>query len=49
MLVAALVLGAALSITGCSEADKVNFNMSKQADYFEYFHTENFIDMDVKP
>lgn len=22
-------------MTGCSEADKVNYNMSKQADYFE--------------
>lgn len=25
----------AVMLCGCSEADKVNFNMSKQADYFE--------------
>ena len=31
MLLAALVL----ILTGCSEADKVNANLSKQADYFE--------------
>lgn len=31
MLLAALVL----VLTGCSEADKVNANLSKQADYFE--------------
>lgn len=24
-----------LTLTGCSEADRVNYNMSKQADYFE--------------
>lgn len=24
-----------LTLAGCSEADKVNYNMSKQADYFE--------------
>lgn len=24
----------ALSLTGCSEADKVNYNLSKEADYF---------------
>ena len=34
-IIAALILGASLTMTGCSEADKVNYNMSKQADYFE--------------
>lgn len=34
-ILAALILGASLTMTGCSEADKVNYNMSKQADYFE--------------
>lgn len=28
-------ISASLTMTGCSEADKVNYNMSKQADYFE--------------
>lgn len=35
-IIAALILGASLTMTGCSEADKVNYNMSKQADYFEW-------------
>ncbi len=30
-----LILAVILCFTGCSEADKVNANMSKQADYFE--------------
>ena len=30
-----MVVGVMLSVTGCSEADKVNANISKQADYFE--------------
>ena len=30
-----LVIAIALSACGCSEADKVNSNLSKQADYFE--------------
>lgn len=34
-ILAALILGVSLTMTGCSEADKVNYNMSKQADYFE--------------
>lgn len=29
------VLGIVVAFSGCSEADKVNYNMSKQADYFE--------------
>jgi hypothetical protein len=34
----ALILGVSLTMTGCSEADKVNYNMSKQADYiYEIF------------
>lgn len=32
--IAAITLSAAL-LTGCSEADKVNYNLSKQANYFE--------------
>lgn len=32
-LLASVVM--ALTMTGCSEADKVNANISKQADYFE--------------
>jgi len=31
----ALVLLTVVLLTACSEADKVNYNMSKQADYFE--------------
>ena len=27
-IIAALILGASLTMTGCSEADKVNYNMS---------------------
>lgn len=34
-ILAALILGVSLTMTGCSEADNVNYNMSKQADYFE--------------
>lgn len=30
-----MVVAVMLSVTGCSEADKVNANISKQADYFE--------------
>lgn len=33
VFVIALVM--VLAMAGCSEADKVNYNMSKQADYFE--------------
>lgn len=33
LLMILLVFG--LCLTGCSEADKVNYNMSKQAQYFE--------------
>ena len=33
-LIACVALAAAL-LCGCSEADKVNANLSKQADYFE--------------
>lgn len=36
LIVFILVLVICLSMfTGCSEAEKVNYNMSKQADYFE--------------
>lgn len=34
ILLAAIILSFAF-VSGCSEADKVNENMSKQADYFE--------------
>lgn len=35
-VIAAMLVGAlVLSFVGCSEADKVNANLSKQADYFE--------------
>lgn len=30
-----LIIASILMLTGCSEADKVNYNMSKQAQYFE--------------
>lgn len=31
----ALALAASILLCGCSEADKANANISKQADYFE--------------
>lgn len=35
-VIAAILVGAlVLSFVGCTEADKVNANLSKQADYFE--------------
>lgn len=34
-VLAGMLTGALLLTTGCSEADKVNANISKQADYFE--------------
>lgn len=34
-LIAALAVCLAMVLTGCTEADKVNYNMSKQAQYFE--------------
>lgn len=34
-LIAALVVCLAMVLAGCTEADKVNYNMSKQAQYFE--------------
>ena len=30
-----ILLAFGMCLTGCSEADKVNYNMSKQAQYFE--------------
>lgn len=32
---AVLVIASLMILSGCSEADRVNYNMSKQADYFE--------------
>ena len=32
---AAITIALMCLVTGCSEASKVNYNMSKQADYFE--------------
>ena len=34
-VLSAMLTGALFLTTGCSEADKVNANISKQADYFE--------------
>ncbi len=34
-LIAALAVCLAMVLTGCTEADKVNYNMSQQAQYFE--------------
>lgn len=34
-VVVVLMLAMVVAMTGCSEADKVNANISKQADYFE--------------
>lgn len=34
-ILAALTLAGALALTGCSEADKVNYNISNQAEKFE--------------
>ena len=34
-ILAGMLIGALFLTTGCSEADKVNANISKQADYFE--------------
>lgn len=34
-IAAAIIAAMALTSCGCSEADKVNYNLSKQADYFE--------------
>ena len=35
ILTLGLLITMMLFLVGCSEADKVNYNMSKQADYFE--------------
>lgn len=35
LILAGMLTGALFLTTGCSEADKVNANISKQADYFE--------------
>lgn len=35
VIAAVLVVALVLSFVGCTEADKVNANLSKQADYFE--------------
>lgn len=35
VLIVVLLAALVLVLTGCSEADKVNANLSKQADYFE--------------
>lgn len=35
LILSAMLTGALFLTTGCSEADKVNANISKQADYFE--------------
>lgn len=35
LLVLLCALALCMAISGCSEADKVNYNISKQADYFE--------------
>ena len=35
VLIVVLLAALVLILTGCSEADKVNANLSKQADYFE--------------
>lgn len=35
IMLLALILISAVALTGCTEADKVNANISKQADYFE--------------
>ena len=35
VLIGVLLAALVLILTGCSEADKVNANLSKQADYFE--------------
>lgn len=35
IMLLALILISAVVLTGCTEADKVNANISKQADYFE--------------
>lgn len=34
-LIAALAVCLVMALTGCTEADKVNYNMSQQAQYFE--------------
>ena len=34
-IVVVLMLAMMVAMTGCSEADRANYNMSKQADYFE--------------
>lgn len=34
-VLALLVIVAVLTLSGCSEASKVNYNINKQADYFE--------------
>lgn len=34
-LIAALAVCLVMALTGCTEADKVNYNMSQQASYFE--------------
>lgn len=35
MILILIAIVALLCLTGCTEADKVNYNISKQADYFE--------------
>ena len=35
MFIALMLVCVALLLTGCTEAEKVNYNISKQADYFE--------------
>lgn len=35
VIAVSLSLAASMLFTGCSEADKANYNISKQADYFE--------------
>ena len=34
-VVVVLMLAMVVAMTGCSEADRANYNMSKQADYFD--------------
>lgn len=35
IVVVVLMLAMVVAMTGCSEADRANYNMSKQADYFD--------------
>lgn len=35
IVVVVLMFAMVVAMTGCSEADRANYNMSKQADYFD--------------